>query len=441
MYVVIIAAVIIAFGEECAPTESVNPWVTLVGTFASVLLPFLACLGIAHFFIKGRRAHSSSLLFSVLGYNRAVWSCLLLVLGGFFVCIHFLRWGLYVDRMMGMEHVPLVREFLYLLPFIAGLILAWIPMHRMDQAIRPYEWPLREYISFHARQYLAIVLLPWLIFMGTVDGAALVVGQKVASRPIFQWGVAMTLLLTLYVLGPYALRLAWPLEHLQESYLRERLEMLCRKARMKLRDILVWRTGRAWIVNAAVTGLIPQLRYILISDAMLGSFPLHEIEAVCAHEIGHIKRHHMVYYLLFGVGFIFAYISATEVVSRWVPREIVEGSVGMIIALVAYWGGVFGFFSRRFEREADLYACALIGDVMPLVQALEHIAQAHGTRKRFGWRHFSIARRVAFLLEVRANPDVGLRRIRALRFQLALFVAAICIVAVHVLWSGALNIN
>ena len=46
-------------------------------------------------------------------------------------------------------------------------------------------------------------------------------------------------------------------------------------------------------------GFIPHIRYILLSDLLLERMPDDEIEAVFAHEVGHIVHRHMNWYVIF----------------------------------------------------------------------------------------------------------------------------------------------
>ena len=73
---------------------------------------------------------------------------------------------------------------------------------------------------------------------------------------------------------------------------------LCRRVGMRYRDILLWRTQNN-MGNAAVMGLVPQVRYILLSDLLLETMTESQIEAVFAHELGHIVHRHMAWYIVF----------------------------------------------------------------------------------------------------------------------------------------------
>ena len=56
--------------------------------------------------------------------------------------------------------------------------------------------------------------------------------------------------------------------------------------------MLTWRT-RHQIGNAAVMGFIPQVRYILLTDLLLETMSDEQIEAVFAHEMGHVLADHV----------------------------------------------------------------------------------------------------------------------------------------------------
>ena len=73
---------------------------------------------------------------------------------------------------------------------------------------------------------------------------------------------------------------------------------------MSYADILYWPIFGGRMVTAGVMGLISRFRYILITNALFQVLNADEIDAVIAHEIGHIKKRHLLFYLLFFAGYM-----------------------------------------------------------------------------------------------------------------------------------------
>ena len=232
--------------------------------------------------------------------------------------------------------------------------------------------------------------------------------------------MAFTVLLcaSVVVAGPAVLTWVWRTSSLEDGPMRSRLEDLCDREGMRCRDLLLWHTHRH-VHNAAVVGFLPSLRYILISDAMALHFSAEEIEAVFAHEIGHVKLHHMRYYGIFAVSFLPFYaalldgLAALDIVRPLTSLTLVELDVWQAMVLMVfagvYWSLGFGFLSRRFEREADHYAVGTT-DPQAFMTALEKLARLGGrARDSTSWRHFSIADRLAFIRQARDNPERAAR--------------------------------
>jgi STE24 endopeptidase len=193
-----------------------------------------------------------------------------------------------------------------------------------------------------------------------------------------------------------------------------------------------------------VVGLLPRLRYVVLTDRLLIDLTPDEIEAVFGHEVGHVKHHHMLYY------FSFLSISLMVLVGVWqlldpllAPHFSILRSQGaewtwpMVIgSLVVYIFVVFGFLSRRCERQADIFGCRAVSCGQPdcqgheeqaidkshgqwlcptgirtFIQALEKVAILNGiSRNRPGWlqswQHSTIAARVDFLQRMLVDSSI-----------------------------------
>jgi Zn-dependent protease with chaperone function len=231
----------------------------------------------------------------------------------------------------------------------------------------------------------------------------------------------------LYVFLPVALRYIWKTRRMEDGPLRRRLADLCRRADMPCSDILVWDTFGGHVVNACVTGITRFARYVMVTDALMDALDPLEIEAVFAHEIGHVKRHHMSWYVLFALAFVaglLVFDPAELEFSAGLAGELVSlDTLVLLVATTLYWGLGFGVLSRRMELESDLYAAELVGEPTAFVSALERIAFFSGRARSAGnWRHFSIAKRTQFVLDCAGDPAKAARFKRRMRLVRAVLV-------------------
>jgi STE24 endopeptidase len=244
--------------------------------------------------------------------------------------------------------------------------------------------------------------------------------------------------LTIFITMPWIVRLVLGLKPLPAGFLRDRLMATAKRLRFRCSDILLWNT-RGGVANAMVVGLFPFLRYVLMTDRLLEELTPEEVEAVFGHEIGHVKHHHMAYYLFFLLASMFVLVLVLSPYSAQLVDVLQLGDLVLLPSVVAmglYIFLVFGFLSRRCERQADIYGCRAVScndpecrshnpehplpdggrtlcgtGIYTFVQALEKVALLNGiSRDRPGflqsWQHSTIARRVGFLQQVLNDPQV-----------------------------------
>jgi STE24 endopeptidase len=150
------------------------------------------------------------------------------------------------------------------------------------------------------------------------------------------------------------------------SPLRDRLEEICRRNHIGIRDVLLWHT-RHQMGNAAVIGLVPQVRYILMSDLLVETLSDEQIEAVFAHEMGHVRHRHLFWLVAVIYGLLIAIDGPGQFVANGLVRflhhvSVPESGQTVVLTLLAFglFAGVFGIVSRRFERQADVFAARTI---------------------------------------------------------------------------------
>jgi STE24 endopeptidase len=329
-------------------------------------------------------------------------------------------------------------EILVLAPFFVGLLLAWACFYDAESALHDYGpdeesepfWTRWEYVLYNARQNLALVLVPILLMIASRGLRRLCPDSSVEGQILAFAGGGLTLVA--FVFMPWALRAILGLTPLPEGPLRDRLMATARRLNFRFSNILVWHTRRN-MVNAMVAGIVPWVRYVLLTDRLIDELTPDEIEAVFGHEVGHVKHYHIPFYLGFLLLSLMLIIVALEWVVRFVPslKDLADSgpmeTVPVVVAMGAYVFLVFGFLSRRCERQADVYGCRAVScqrtdctghetttelasggaglcptGVRTFIGALEKVALLNGiSRDRPGWlqswQHSTIGRRVAFL--------------------------------------------
>ena len=288
---------------------------------------------------------------------------------------------------------------------------------------------------FQARMFLSglVPVVVWLLVAGLV-GSAESVRVRVEEVALYNALFAAALLAVFALFLPAILRNTWDTVPIEERGVRALLDAVAERARFRCKGLYLWRTGHL-MSNAAVVGLLPWHRVVLFSDSLVAQLSPRELVAVFAHEIGHTKRHHVAVF----VCWVLAFFLGADVVATHAPG----GELGAWLLFGAMLGGwfvVFGYMSRRFELDADLFALEQTGDAEALASALERVVGVHA-RRETTWRHFSTADRVLFLRATAREPEVGERLRRGLRRWVWTGVVA-CAAAVGLeLWTLAASFD
>jgi STE24 endopeptidase len=306
--------------------------------------------------------------------TRAVHGTLAAGQAGLLLCT---SWLLLVARTPLVGHWPLVPALLAIAPFLVSTLLIWLVSYPADRAVRqialeaflfrgrPVQpvWSLRQYVISNLRHQVLFILIPMLLIVAAQD----VIGiYQDRLRRLLGHPYTPDLLLGaaagyVALIAPEILRHVWSTRRLPEGPLRDRLVHVCRKLRIRYREILVWRAGGV-IVNAAVMGVMAPLRYILITDGMLEQLDDQKIEAVFGHEAGHVKRHHIFFFLLFAL-ITGCLVTLFSVYTRHMrPDELKFQLLGTLLGIVLLfkWAVVFTWISRRFERQADIFGARVL---------------------------------------------------------------------------------
>ncbi len=345
--------------------------------------------------------------------------------------------------------VPTLEALLFLGLFVFYLALVWACAHGPYKKLYRSDISRRSYVLSNIT-FSVPVLLPWLLLSGFAD--------LIKALP-FEWPARflettegevtyfLVFLLFVAVVGPALIQKFWQCKPIETGEHRNRIEDLCRKADLDYADILYWPIFGGRMITAGVMGLIKKFRYILVTPSLLRLLEPAEIDAVIAHEIGHVKKKHLVFYLLFFVGYmLLSYLTFDMILFGIIYAEPVYWfinktgfeqttvvstlfSLVIIIVFIIYFRFIFGFFMRNFERQADIYVYTLFESAKPLISTLEKIVVTSGqSADRPNWHHFSIKERIDYLKKCEANPNYIQRHNRRVNKSIGIYLAGILLI-------------
>ncbi len=364
--------------------------------------------------------------------------------------IYALNLPAYVKELPLLARWPTLQALVFLMLFMGYLSLVWGCAYDAYRNLYHPQFTRWDYIGSNI-SFSAPILLPWLLLSGVadlIDALPLSGVKALLATAEGQTVYFCTFLSLVAVAGPVMIKTFWRCRPMDPGRQRERIDRLCRRAGMAYRDILYWPLFGGKMITAGVMGLIRRFRYILVTPSLLGLLAPEEIDAVIGHEIGHIKKNHLLFYLLFFAGYlVLSYVTFDVTVYAMVFAEPVWRLVhrsganpGMVTSIVfsamiicvflVYFRFVFGFFMRNFERQADAYVFTLFDSAAPLIATFHKISLTNGqSADRPNWHHFSIRERIDFLSQCERDRRWIRRHDARVRRAIGLYLAGLALLA------------
>ena len=445
----LIALVIYTSSElfDKARTVDLN---SLYYTLISGLLFAFVC----HIYFK-RLSRKNSLSYSSLDQNtnKAISRLSILALMLFAITIHFFKLNLFFAEITFVkplfQRIPTLEAVLFLGLFLLYLVIIWNSAYGVQKRYFPGTLTKKSFI-FSNISFSLPVLLPWFflsLFADMIQFLPFEPVKEFFKTTAGEISYILVFLTAISIFGPVLIRKLWCCASLEPGYSRARIEATCKKAGMRYADILKWELFGGNMITAGVMGLVGRFRYILVTQALLNSLNDDEIDAVIFHEIGHVQKFHMLFYLFFFMGFIACNFVFFEpmIYLLYIAGPLYKGLAFLgidkgnahpiLICLVLvgffviYFRFVFGFFMRNFERQADLHVFHFQNNVFPLVSTFHKIASlSRQAIDKPNWHHFSIGQRIRFLEQCQEQPEMIARHhTRVKRIIIGYFVLVLAL--------------
>ncbi len=340
-------------------------------------------------------------------------------------------------------HLPSLVDLAGLGLFILYLAISW-----GTQRLYPGKTAgraARYRLIFQRVSLLLPILLPYVIITIVIDILVQLPIPRLhrvftgPNAPLYIFAVLITFFLFFL---PFLVKLIWRCRPLPSCALRDKIEAGLKRQGISFSDILIWPAGEAMACTAAVIGIVPRFRYVLLTPCLVQNLLPEEIEAVIAHEAEHVRRRHLVWYLFFLISYSLVLFRLTDPIVSFVmsnpsalkylmemdslPKSATALIMAAILGLLTFlfFRFVLGYFMRNFERQADMAVFRVQGHPFFLISALRKVAFLSGIDPaRPNWHHFSIEERIRFLEEAYSDGGLLRRHEKRLIFSKGIFVS------------------
>ena len=269
------------------------------------------------------------------------------------------------------------------------------------------EFPLEMYSGFIVEKQFGLGkvsiggwLYDWL--KGTLLQSLLLVGLisgmywLLRSQPDTWWlwaaiGATILIIILMALVPVLLMPLFYKFEPIPEGELKGRLFDLADQIGTHVQGIYVWHLGdKTSKANAAVTGW-GRTRRIIISDTLIESNSIEEIEVVMAHELGHHVRWDVWKMLAVSTALIFISFFVIDLaLAAWIDSlglRSIDDIAGLPLVLIVGAGvslvalPISNWLSRKAETAADLYALNLTGMRVEFISAMNKLGDQNLSQK------------------------------------------------------------
>jgi STE24 endopeptidase len=235
---------------------------------------------------------------------------------------------------------------------------------------------------------------------------------------IWVWGFYLIFSLFIMYISPYVIEpLFNKFTPIEEEGLVKKIKDIMQKVGIKVSRVFrMDASKRSRHTNAYFSG-IGKVKRIIIYDTLLEKMEPDEIVAVLSHEAGHWKKKHILKLIILSeiISFISIFISfkilQTNILTdlfqiepdTFFAKVVILGFIGSIVSFPFI--PLSNYISRRFERQADRFACELMENRETIAKALIKLSKdnlsnlyPHPLYAAFYYSHPAVVQRINSIL-------------------------------------------
>jgi Zn-dependent protease with chaperone function len=307
--------------------------------------------------------------------------------------------------------VAMVTLLYIFVPPLVVLIVSVLASYRVLVEVRQVSWSFRDFLELQLAQ-VGTVMFP---VLGIYGGISLI-----ASSPMVALATIVLSILSLPVAVHIRRKLTgtYP-EPVTSGDFHDRIFLLARRAGVTLKSIFVLPSGKLPVANAFAAGN----GVVMVTDYVLQKLSRREVEAVAAHEIGHLQYKHPQKLAAAFLGVILVpmfvrslFPAIIDVVLLLLPGRthwnfwgtedaFLSPALDFLIAGICLVG--FYAISRRFERVADARSVTLTDDPEALITSFVKLSVLNLTPMQWGRASGALVTHPSTLRRVRRIAQVG----------------------------------
>jgi STE24 endopeptidase len=238
---------------------------------------------------------------------------------------------------------------------------------------------------------------------------------------IWVWGFFLIFSLFMMYIAPYVIEpLFNKFTPIEAEGLEDRIKALMQRTKIRVSRVFKMDASkRSRHTNAYFSG-IGRVKRIVLYDTLLNMMSHDEILAVLAHEAGHWKKRHILKQIILMeiLSFIGIYVAFQVIQTDFLINlfQVGQETFFVKVVLIAFIGSIVlfplaplnNFISRRFERQADKFACHLTDNTEHMAHALIKLSKdnlsnlyPHPLYAAFHYSHPPVVQRVREMKKTR----------------------------------------
>lgn len=411
MHLYFFLVVIVSLSCGSLPPSEVSPLRAGAATVAMVAAWIILCHVGARICATHVRAEKLDPLLGAELLERQLAAFRWIGLGVVVLCLGGFGLARTLDTVPLLEASIFLQAIILLMPGLAITAGTWSAEHHYGVMLEYTNGGLRNHAEsvWHSfRGGIAWLIGPVLILFGLSD----LIGALPVTDSVVTWLTVVMILLFVPLGLPWLIRHLFatcPLNESTDSWIRQLITSVGLRQTRAVR----WNTGGRTF-NAMVTGFIPPLRTLLLSDRLLDELPRQQMAMVVLHEAAHLRRRHVPIRMLAVLPAWVAGVGVTQIAGQQ-PWAVAAGSVvGILLTML-----ILRVVAYRTEHDADVHACRLAVEISSQVEhvpatyqcasealaaALMRVTFDHPAGRKATWLHPGVAERVAWMRRQRDVP-------------------------------------